>query len=138
MVLSTGAAAGSALALTPDSELTIYVDYDVDCGEGAGGVEFSISWEPAEAESYLFFMDFGDGDSTEIFKTEESPLKLTHTYTDQGDYEIYVQVGEIVMVGDLETSGLTGELTQGLTLEGPEVTLSSNPAPPVFVVGEDG
>ena len=138
LIVSAGAAAGDAFAQALDDTLVISVEYDISCGGGAGEVEFSISWEPAEADSYLFFMDFGDGESTEIFETEESTLILSHTYTDQGDYEIVITVGEIVKVGDLDTSGLTGEYTEILTLEGPEVELFSNPAPPVFVVGEDG
>lgn len=138
LIVSTGAAAGSAFAETPDTELVISLDYDNSCGEGVGEVEFLISWEPAEADSYLFFMDFGDGESTDIFETKESTLTLSHTYTDQGDYEIVISVGEIAQVEDSETSGLTGELTLVLTLEGPEITLFSTPSPPVFVVGEDG
>lgn len=136
--VSSGAAAGTAFAQEPAEELAIELDYEIDCGGGAGNVEFSISWEPAEADSYLFFMDFGDGETTEIFETDQASLTINHTYIDQGDYEIMIQVGEIVKVEDLETSGLSGELVQVLTLEGPEITLSSSPAPPVFVVGEDG
>ncbi len=138
LVVSAGAAAGSAFAQEPDSELSIFIEYGFNCGDGAAEVEFSVSWEPAEVDSYLFFMDFGDGETTDIFETEGSTLTLKHTYIDQGDYEIYVQVGEIAQVMGLTTSGLTGEQTEILTLEGPEVTLLSAPAPPVFVVGEDG
>jgi hypothetical protein len=130
---------GMAFAQEPESVLKISLDYSVDCGEGAADVEFTVSWEPAEADFYLFFMDFGDGETTEIFKTEDSTLILPHTYIDQGDYEIFIMVGEIVTVGDLETSGLSGELTQTLTLEGPEIdNFFSAPGPPVIVYGENG
>lgn len=139
LVLSTGAAAGGAFAQESDPLLDISLEYVVGCGEGAADVTFTVSWEPADADSYLFFMDFGDGESTEIFETEESSLTFNHTYIDQGDYEVFVQVGEIVTVGDLETSGLSGELTQILTLEGPEIEdFYSAPGPPVFVYGENG
>ena len=138
LVISTGAAAGAAFAEELDTELTLFVDYGISCGEGAADVEFSISWEPAEAESYLFFMDFGDGETTDIFETKGSTLTLSHIYTDQGDYEIVISVGEIAQEEDLDPSGLTGEMTQVLTLEGPEITLFSSPSPPVFVVGEEG
>lgn len=138
LALSLGVGAGTVFAQAPETELVVELDYEISCGGGAGEVEFTVSWDPAEADSYLFFMDFGDGETTEIFETEESSLVISHTYVDQGDYEIMIQVGEIVKVGDLETSGLSGDLFQVLTLEGPEVELFSNPAPPVFVVGENG
>ena len=133
LVVSTVVVHGSAFAGPLDTELDISLDYFISCEEGAGEVEFTISWEPAEADSYLFFMDFGDGESTEIYETEESSQTIKHTYTDQGDYELLIQVGEIVQVDTLTTSGRSGELTQILTLEGPEISLTSNPALPVFV-----
>jgi PKD repeat protein len=138
LVLSAGTATGGAFAQAPDSELIITLDYGINCGDGAGEVEFYVSWDPSDAGSYLFFMDFGDGDTTEMFETEESELVLNHTYTDQGDYEVMISVGEIVDLDGLKGSGLTGNLIEVLTMEGPEVTLLSDPAPPIFVAGEDG
>lgn len=138
LILGSGTVAGNAYAQEDNSELAIMMEHHVDCGDGAGVVEFSVSWEPVNAEYYQIFMDFGDGETTEIFETEETSLTITHTYIDQGDYDVVVQVGEIVKFMGLETSGLSGSYSQILTMEGPEVNLISAPAPPVFVAGEDG
>lgn len=138
LVVSAVVMPDSAFAGPLETDLDISLDYVISCDAGAGEVEFTISWEPADAESYLFFMDFGDGESTEIYETEETSQTIKHTYPDQGDYELFIQVGEIVQVDTLTTSGRSGELTQILTLEGPEVTLTSNPALPVFVFDGNG
>lgn len=135
LVLSTGAGAGGAFAQTPDHELEIYFDYSVSCDEGSAEVDFTISWDPDEAESYLYYVDFDDGDSTGLVSTTEGSITLTHSYVDQGEYEVYVEVFEEVELGE---EGGSGSLEYLVILEGPEVTLGSVPAPPVFVVGEDG
>ncbi len=108
--------------------LVITVDPLANCGE----VQFTIQWTGGTLPSYLFFMDFGDGDSTEIIPTTESSMTLSHIYPDQGEYEWTVQVGETGL------GGLDGTFTGMLILEGPEVTLSSSPFPPLFVVGDTG
>jgi len=131
MVLGTGAVAGSALAGTPE-DLTVFLGHEVDCSGGTGELEFSLNWEPAEAESYIYYVDFGDGDSTGLVPSVEANVTLSHSYIDQGDYEISVEVFEV------NGENRSGELEETLTLEGPEVSLTSVPSPPVFVVGEDG
>lgn len=108
--------------------LVITVDPLANCGE----VQFTIQWTGGTIPSYLFFMDFGDGDSTEIIEVTETSMILSHTYPDQGEFEWTVQVGETGL------GGLDGTLTGMLILEGPEVTLSSSPFPPLFVVGDAG
>jgi PKD repeat protein len=138
LVLSTSAAAGSARAQAPDYELAITIGYHVSCGEGEADVEFSISWEPAEVETYRVYVDFGDGDGTEEDVSGVSTLVVNHSYTDHGDYEIVVKVTEIIDLAGLEALGVSGQVMEVLTLEGPEVTILSEPTPPVFVVGEEG
>jgi PKD repeat protein len=109
-------------------ELAITVVSDDTCGE----VQFTVSWSPDEAESYLFNMDFGDGDSTGLITTEESSLILNHTYINQGEFELYIEVIEA------KTDGRSDTYSQNFILEGPEVTLNSIPFPPMFIAEEDG
>ncbi len=111
-----------------DDGLSINILAEDSCGE----VEFTVSWTPVVTNDYLFYMDFGDGDSTGLMPTEESSLTISHTYTNQGDYELYVEVVEA------DFDGYTGTASQNLILEGPEVTLNSQPFPPMFIAGEDG
>jgi PKD repeat protein len=111
-----------------DGGLSINIQADNTCGD----VEFSVSWTPVETNSYLFYMDFGDGDTTSLIPTEESSLTISHTYTNQGDYELYVEVVEA------DFDGLSGTASQSLVLEGPGVTLNSQPFPPMFINGDDG
>jgi hypothetical protein len=110
----------------------------VQCGDGAAELEFIVSWVPAEAGSYLFFMDFGDGETTEIFETDKSSLILTYTNIAYGDFDVAIRVSEIVDLNGLIASGISRDLTQILTLEGPEIVFYSEPSPPIFVAGEDG
>lgn len=128
LAVGSGAAAGSALAQADGDSLTVDLQYTQQCGE----VQFTVSWAPDEFENYLFYLDFGDGDSTGMIPVDQPTLTISHTYVDQGDYEIYLEVVE----GDFE--GDTAEYSEILTLEGPEVTLTSNPFPPMFSVGGDG
>lgn len=122
------AGAVSSSSAQEGEELSIALSSDISCGE----VQFTVSWAPDEAQSYLFYMDFGDGDSTGLLPTEETSLTFNHTYVDQGDYELYLEVIE----ADFE--GYSGTLTQLITLEGPDVSLTSEPFPPMFLAGDDG
>jgi len=119
---------GTGFAQEGDDFLVITVDPIPNCGE----VQFTIQWTGGTLPSYLFFMDFGDGDSTEIIPTTESSMTLSHIYPDQGEFDWTVQVGETGL------GGLDGTLTGMLILEGPEVTLSSSPFPPLFEVNDAG
>ncbi len=119
------AGAGGVLAEEASDPLEITgVDTLANCGE----VQFTIQWTDI-AESYLFVMDFGDGDTTDIITVEDPSWTLSHVYPDQGDYEWTVRVG---------TDGQEDTRTGILTLEGPEVVLSSSPFPPLFVLGDAG
>ncbi len=101
------------------------------CGEGDHEVQFTIQWTDV-SESYLFVMIFGDGDSSEIIVVEHPSQTIIHTYPDQGVYEWTVRVGET------DPGILEDAMTGLLTLEGPEVVLSSSPFPPLFVKGDPG
>ena len=122
-----GAVTGTAYAQPPDGELTINVTTDVQCGD----VIFNFSIETG-SPPLIVMMDFGDGDSTGIIDVAGTTYTVEHTYPDQGDYEWNFQAAEAAEFG---TSGTISEL---LTLEGPAVSLSSSPFPPLFVVGDTG
>lgn len=97
------------------------------CGE----VQFTVSWAPVEFQNYLFYMEFGDGESIGMIPLNQATQTISHTYVVQGDYEIYVEVIE----GDFE--GDTATYSQTLSI-GPAVSLSSVPFPPMFLAGDDG
>ena len=127
LAVSLGSMAGSALAQDEESGMAIDLAYTDTCGE----VQFTISWSPDTVDDYLFYMEFGDGDTTGLVPTDQTILSFSHTYLDQGDYSLYLEVIE----ADFE--GSTASLTDTLILEGPDVTLSSVPFPPMFLAGED-
>jgi hypothetical protein len=95
---------------------------------GCGEVVFNINW--TGTPPYLVQVFFGDEDMTEIETLEDSILEISHLYIDQGDYEWSVFVGD--------DTGATTTFSETLTIAGPEVTLTSQPFPPLFVYGEDG
>lgn len=64
---------GTVYAEDGDDILVITVAPLVNCGE----VQFTIQWTGETTTSYQFFMDFGEGDSTELIPTTES-LSLIH------------------------------------------------------------
>jgi len=117
-ILITSLASSFGTGYSQDA-LAITVEPFVDCGD----VQFQITLTGGYLP-YQGSLVFGDGDTAEI-NTSDAILEISHTYPDQGLYEWTVQVG-----GTSE-SGL-------ITLVGPEVTLSSNPFPPLFVVGDPG
>ncbi len=115
-------------------DLTISLTPSDTCGE----VEFTVSWMPDEADAYVVYMDFGDGDTTGWIKTDGPGLQIKHTYIDQGDYEIYVEVSEADIEGEPYLEGFFGTYSDNLILEGPEVSLDSTPSLPMFLAGKEG
>mgnify|MGYP001823401922 CR=1 FL=1 len=55
----------------------------------------------------------------------QNSVTIPYTYLAQGDFQWTFQINDV-------------SVSEILTLEGPEVTLSSSPFPPLFVVGDDG
>jgi PKD repeat protein len=112
-------------------KLIITVTPVIECGV----VEYAVSWENGAAP-YLFFMDYGDGDTSGLpFEVNDNSITLTHTYIDHGDYLWTVRVEEIVEEGQV---GLVGSLVDIIiTIEGPTVTLTSLPFPPLVVLDVD-
>jgi hypothetical protein len=104
-----------------DFEVTISVDYTCEevgliiTTDGGTG-PFSLS------------IDFGDEEEPIQMEVETFPLPLplSHSYPGQGEYEISVKV--------IDIDGLEGELEQEIAIEGPEVTLDSDPFPPLLTL----
>lgn len=91
-----------------------------DCGE----ISFHFEWENGNGND-LYFMDFGNGDTTDILEISESSVTIPYTYLAQGDYQWTFKINDVTV-------------SEVLAIEGPEVTLSTNPFPPLFVVGDAG
>lgn len=122
VILFTGLASTTGVAAADGGDLAITVaDVTVgDCGE----ISFYFEWENGSGDD-LYFMDFGNGDTTEIVETSESSITIPYTYLVEGDYQWSFQINDVIV-------------TEILSLAGPEVLLSSSPFPPLFVVGDAG
>jgi len=95
----------------------------VNCGD----VQFSFT-VTGVTEPYSLILSLGNGDSIPM----EDGIASIYSYIAHGDYAWEVQV-----LAD-DDDELLGSYSGILTLEGPEVTLSSSPFPPLFVVGDTG
>ena len=111
-----------------DTDITVVADTVDTCGE----VDFIFTWDTG-TPPFIASLDFGDGDSSGHIDVDGYSVTISHTYLDQGDYEWSFHVSEEDLL-----LGQRGSITEILTLEGPEVTLSSSPFPPLFVVGDEG
>jgi hypothetical protein len=96
--------------------------------ENCGAVSFDLSWQGTAP--FLLQMDYGDGDATEILSVEAPDIILDHQYIDQGDYEWTLVIGD--------STGWSDSITDTLTIEGPEIVLTSSPFPPLILYGQDG
>jgi len=75
---------------------------------------------------FSVFIDFGDEDVPIQMEGDAFPQPVFHRYPGQGEYEISVKV--------IDSEGLEGEFEQEIILEGPEVTLGSDPFPPLLTL----
>jgi hypothetical protein len=124
LLVNFGGMPGIVYAEEGDNELIITVTPVLQCGD----VEYTISWENG-SPPYLFTMDYGDGDTTEILTLEEDNININYTYIDHGEYEWTVRVEEI-------KGELVGSTVDIITIDGPTLTLNSDPFPPLIVLGE--
>ena len=124
-----GAASGSAFAQGPEVDvLNISVTSSVvDCGD----VQFDITIHNG-APPYLIGIDYGDGDASEFVVVASSFLSIIHTYYDAGDYELFITAEEQA------DGGWLGSTSGAVTLNGPAVTLTTEPPVALFVMGEAG
>jgi hypothetical protein len=118
LILSLPLAAGA------QDELTLTVTTSVSCDQ----VDFSLAIAGGSGPYSLLF-EFGDEEEHNAVELADSTIEFGHIYPAQGEYgwKAIVQDG----------SGLTGEAAGSLTLEGPAVSLTSTPFPPLLTI-EDG
>jgi len=134
LLVNFGGMTGIANAAQVIDELIITVTpVVIECG----AVEYTISWTGGSAP-YLVYMDYGDGDTSdlpplEVALEDNNKIILDHTYLDHGDYEWTVRVEEKVEEGLVGLGGLAVDI---ITIDGPTVTLTSTPFPPVIVLGD--
>jgi len=134
LLVNFGGMTGAANAAQGIDELIITVTpVVIECG----AVEYTISWTGGSAP-YLVYMDYGDGDTSdlpplEVALEDNNKIILDHTYLDHGDYEWTVRVEEKVEEGLVGLGGLAVDI---ITIDGPTVTLTSTPFPPVIVLGD--
>lgn len=110
-------------ALAQDG-LTVTVATASACTDGTFQTSVDGSLGP-----FSFTWDFGDGDSL-LESDLASPHETTHSYPAQGEYAWSLLV---------ETAdSLTGTASGTLTISGPEVTLTSEPFPPLLTLEDSG
>lgn len=107
---------GVALA---DDDFEISLDLDYTCDE----VGFVIDTDDGTGP-FLLTIDFGDEDEILQLEVDSFPHLLFHTYPGQGEYEISVKV--------IDSLDLEGEVEKEIAIEGPKVTLESDPFPPLL------
>ena len=130
LLVNFGGMMGVANAAQGAEELIITVTPVIQCGD----VEYTISWENG-SPPYLVSMDYGDMDTSGLpLEVNSKSTILTHTYTDQGEYEWTVRVEEKVEEGLIGLGGLAVDI---ITIDGPAVTLTSVPFPPLVVLDVD-
>ncbi len=127
LTASLASAASAGYAQTGDPGITVTAGTAVNCGD----VNFTFSWE-AGTPPFIVSMDFGDGDASGHILVDDFSVTINHLYLDQGDFEWNFFVAEEDLLG------MSGAASEILTLEGPTVTLSSSPFPPLFVEGDAG
>ena len=115
-----------ALGLAPAStfaagELEVHVDVSVDCALATfqagvvGGVSpFSLNW------------DFGDSETLALEGQTADPDPVAHAYPAAGEYDW--------SLSGRDAGGGTGEASGTVLIDGPIVTLSSDPFPPLLVL----
>ncbi len=125
VILFTGLASTTGTAYGDSGDLVI-TRAEVTMGEECGEISFYFEWENGTG-SELYFMDYGNGDTTplgEVAEISESSISIEYTYLAQGDIQWTFQIGDV-------------SISDTLTI-GPKVTLNSSPFPPLFVVGDEG
>ncbi|MGB2956900.1 MAG: PKD domain-containing protein, partial [Anaerolineales bacterium] len=134
LLVNFGGMTGVANAAQVAEELIITVTpVIIECGD----VEYTISWTGGSPPypPYLVFMDYGDGDTSGLpFEVNSNSTILTHPYVNHGIYEWTVRVEEKVEEGLI---GLGGLAVDKITIDGPAVTLTSVPDPPLIVLDVD-
>lgn len=104
-----------------DDYLEVSLSLDYTCDEV--GIEINTD---TGTGPFSLTINFGDEDEPVQIDVEELPHLLSHTYPGPGEYEISVKV--------IDSLGLEGEAEKEILIEGPEVTLGSDPFPPLLTL----
>lgn len=117
-----------ALALIPVSAraqngMTVGVTVSVTCDRAALRATVSEGFEP-----YTLAWDFGDAEMREDpgLAPEDFPFEVVHTYSAPGDYVL-----ELLAT---DSTGATAETSETVVIDGPSVTLTSEPFPPLVTL----
>jgi hypothetical protein len=126
LIISFAGTLGTASAQDSTEGLTISSVVTADCSQ----VDFNFTWSEGTGP-YILILNFGNGDTTHIVDgIADASYSTSYNYLDQGEFEWDVQV--------LDSNGLFGSYSEILTLAGPQVTLSSDPFPALFLAGDEG
>ena len=117
-ILFAGLASTATVAYAAgDLEITIAEVTVGICGQ----VSFEFAWENGTGND-RYSMDFGNGDITEDVEISESTITIPYEYLPQGDYQWTFTINDV-------------SVSETLTVEGPKVTLISNPFPAIIDAG---
>jgi len=121
------AIAAISIALTPvsaraASELEVQVDVSVDCDLAT----FQAAVVDGVSSSYSFDWGFGDLETLTLPNQTAIPGPVVHPYPAAGEYDWSLSV--------MDDGEGTGEATGIVLIDGPIVTLSSDPFPPLLTL----
>ena len=102
--------------VSAQDELTLVVTTDVVCDQAQFNLEIFGGDAP-----YTVLVDFGDGEDFMTSGGAGPSIELLHTYPGQGEYEWTISVED--------GYGLIGEREGTIILDGPTVSISSDPFP---------
>ena len=108
-------------AVLANSDLTIEFEQESSCSEVAYTIDVQDGLGP-----YMLTVDFGDGDDPLVEEGLAFPFNSSHAYTVQGEYNFSIKV--------TDSAGLEGEREDLILIEGPQVTLESEPSPPLLTL----
>jgi hypothetical protein len=109
--------------VSAQDELTLVVTTNIACDQA----EFNLEIFGGEAP-YTVLVDFGDGEDFMDADAAGPSIELQHTYPGQGEYVWKVTVED--------ANGLIGESEGTIILDGPNVSISSDPFPPLLTIEE--
>ena len=120
------AIAAISIAVTPVSaqaagELDVQVEVSVDCDLAMFQAEVVEG-----VSTYSFDWDFGDSEILSQLGQPANPEPVPHTYPAAGEYDWSLIV--------MDLDGGTGEANGTVPIEGPVVTLTSDPFPPLLML----
>lgn len=113
------------VSVMAEDDLIVSVETVETCGDAA----FEIGIQGGEAP-YRIVIDFGDDANEELTDVFTIPHIVHHMYPSQGEFEYSVKV--------IGVGGTEGEIEGVVVVAGPDVTLESDPSPPLLPLGSEG